>query len=228
MGMTKNLVGLLPLPGIVSPPSHHFLRPFSPIGDVLRTRLFLDAVDKSGRSSGYSKCKGGISFRELAMSNKNYAWVVAVLLAVFGFAGRAAFAQTSSGQIAGRVIDPDAAVVVGAQVTLTNQDTSVRWTAQTDSSGLFAFPALQPGIYSISVEATGFKDLKKRDLHLSASERLSAGDLKLEVGAVTETVTVTAAGTAVQTQSAERSALLDSNEMQHLSTPGRDTLALVR
>jgi hypothetical protein len=160
--------------------------------------------------------------------SKNYAWVVAALLAVFLFAGGAAFAQTSSGQIAGRVIDPDAAVVVGAQVTLTNQETSVRWTAQTDSSGLFVFPALQPGTYSISVEATGFKDLKKRDLHLSASERLSAGDLKLEVGAVTETVTVTAAGTAVQTQSGERSALLDSNEMQHLSTPGRDTLALVR
>jgi len=59
MGMTKNLVGLLPLPGIVSPPSHHILRPFSPLGDVVRTRLFLDAVDKSGRSSGYSNAQVG-------------------------------------------------------------------------------------------------------------------------------------------------------------------------
>ena len=137
-------------------------------------------------------------------------------------------AQTSSGEISGRVVDASGAVIPGGNVTLTNQETGEQRVSQADSTGLFSFPSIQPGTYSVSIKATGFKELAKKDLHLSASQRLSAGNLQLQIGSATEVVNVEAAPTPVQTESSERSALLDSNEISHLSTPGRDALALVR
>lgn len=140
----------------------------------------------------------------------------------------ASMAQTSSGEISGRVLDSTGAVIPNAGVTLVNQDTSERRTTTTGADGLFSFPSVQPGTYSVTVKAQGFKDLSKTDLHLAASQRLSAGNLQLEIGSATETINVEANATPVQVESSERSALLDKNEIQHLSTPGRDALALVR
>ncbi len=138
------------------------------------------------------------------------------------------YAQTSSGQISGQVVDPSGAAVVDATVTLKNQLTDDMRTVKTLASGEFVFVGVQPGEFAVLVQAPGFKRFEKRDLKLSASERLSTGSLRLELGAVTQSVSVTAEPTPLQTESAERSALLDSNELQHLSTPGRDVLALVR
>ena len=137
-------------------------------------------------------------------------------------------AQTTTGQISGQVLDPAGAAVVGATVTLRNQLTGEARIASTLNSGNFVFVGVLPGVYSVAVEAAGFKRFEKRDLKLSASERLAAGSVKLEMGAVSQSVNVTAEATPVQTESAERSALLDASEIQHLSTPGRDALALVR
>ena len=139
-----------------------------------------------------------------------------------------ALAQTSSGEIAGRVLDSTGAVVVGASVTLTNQATGDARTATTNESGAFRFVAVQPGTFTVSVKAANFKQLDKRDLQLSASERLSAGDLKLDVGTGSETVEVTAEATPVQSDSAERSAVIDSKELSTLMTIGRDPLGLLR
>jgi len=137
-------------------------------------------------------------------------------------------AQTTSGEIRGRVVDSADAALAGADVTLTNELTGEHLTTTTSSSGDFIFVGLQPGLFSVSAKAPGFKQFDKRDLRLSASERLSAGTLKLQVGAVTQTMTVTAEATPLQTESSERSALLDSKEISTLMTPGRDVLALTR
>ncbi|HEU5400888.1 MAG TPA: carboxypeptidase-like regulatory domain-containing protein, partial [Terriglobales bacterium] len=136
--------------------------------------------------------------------------------------------QTSSGQISGRVLDSAGAVVSGADVAVTNQATGDTRKTKTDPAGNFIFLALQPGTFTVSVEAPNFKKFDKKDLHLTASERLSAGDLRLEVGQVSQTVSVTAEATTVQTESAERSALLDSKEMSTLMSVGRDPLSLLR
>src|SRR5690348_624835 len=82
-------------------------------------------------------------------------------------------AQTSSGEIRGRVVDPGNAVIVGAQVTLTNQNTSETRSAKTNNQGEFVFVAVQPGTYEVSVTSKGFKTLDKRDLVLTAADRLS-------------------------------------------------------
>jgi Carboxypeptidase regulatory-like domain len=56
-----------------------------------------------------------------------------------------------------------------------NQETGAQRLSKTDTAGLFSFPSIQPGVYSVLIKATGFKELAKKDLHLSASQRLSAG-----------------------------------------------------
>jgi hypothetical protein len=137
-------------------------------------------------------------------------------------------AQTSSGQISGRATDPTGAAVVNAHVILKNQLTGESRGAQTDGTGEFVFAAVQPGTFSVSVEATGFKMLEKQDLRLSASERLSAGNLQLQIGTRTDMVEVQADRTTIQTTSSERSALLDDKEIASLMTQGRDITALLR
>jgi hypothetical protein len=98
----------------------------------------------------------------------------------------------------------------------------------TTSTGEFLFPNLEPGAYTIAAKAAGFKQYEKKDLQLSASDRLSVGDLKLEVGAITETVEITAQAAQIQTASAERSGLLDSKQVMELMSRGRDVMSLLQ
>ncbi len=96
----------------------------------------------------------------------------------------------------------------------------------TGQSGDFTFASVLPGRHAVTVEAPGFKRLEKKNLNVTAGDRLVAGTLALEVGAVTENVTVTAVGAAVETQSSERTAVLTSAQMQRLMSRGRNFLAL--
>jgi len=137
------------------------------------------------------------------------------------------FAQSSSGTITGRVLDPAGQSVPGATVTLVRTDINQVRTLVTTSSGDVVFASLQPGPYSLQIEAPGFKALKKDDLLLSSSERLSVGRLVLEVGAQSETIVVRAETTPVQTESSERSALVDYNQVAQLPTRGRDVFGLM-
>lgn len=155
-------------------------------------------------------------------------YLLTAMFAVVLFTTTSISAQTTSGNISGRVVDQSDAAIPNAEVTLTNQLTSQQLTTTTDKSGNFVFASIQPGTFSVTVRSAGFKQFDKKDLQLTASERLSAGTLKLEVGAATQTVTVNAEATPVQTQSAERSAELGSKEIATLMAPGRDVLALVR
>ncbi|HWB86357.1 MAG TPA: TonB-dependent receptor [Bryobacteraceae bacterium] len=137
-------------------------------------------------------------------------------------------AQTVSGSIVGRVADASSLPVAGATVTLRSQDTGRQLTQTTTASGDFNFAAVQPGTYTVSAEMKGFKRVEKENLNLTAAERLSAGTLVLQVGEVTESVTVDAAGTPVQVASGERTAVLTPTQMNTLMARGRDFLSLLR
>ena len=80
----------------------------------------------------------------------------------------------------------------GATVTVVSVATEVPQTASTDAEGQFQFPQLPPGPYRIVVELQGFKRVEKRDIVLSTATRLNVGDFVLDVGAMTETITVAA------------------------------------
>ena len=137
-------------------------------------------------------------------------------------------AQTSSGQISGRVVDPSGAAVVGAEVTLTNQATGEIRNDKTEASGEFVFVAVQPGTFTVSVNVPNFKKYEKRNMALHASERLAAGNIALEVGTVTESVDVQADQTPIQTESSERSAVVDSKELATMMTQSRDITSMLR
>ena len=130
-------------------------------------------------------------------------------------------AQTSSGVISGRVVDPQGSSVPGAEVVLMEELTTVKLTTQTDSAGDFLFPSVLPGTYSITVQAQGFKRLEKKGLTLAVFERLSAGTLGLEVGGTSESVTVTADATPINTASSEGSAVVGQEQMHSLPDQGR-------
>jgi hypothetical protein len=80
----------------------------------------------------------------------------------------------------------------------------------------------------VSIHAPGYKELRKVNLQLSASQSLSAGTLVLQIGEVSQSVTVSVAIAPTQINSSERSDVLDSHQMANLLAVGRDAMALVR
>jgi hypothetical protein len=151
--------------------------------------------------------------------------VVVVILSCLAFQG---YAQTSSGTISGRVVDQTGGIVVDAGVVLLNQLTGAKVTTRVQSTGEFIFLDVQPGTFTVIVQALGYKELEKKDLTLSASARLSAGTLTLAVGAVSESVAVSADITPIQSESAERSGLLDTKQLGNLLVPDREFTNLLR
>ncbi|HUS08132.1 MAG TPA: carboxypeptidase regulatory-like domain-containing protein [Bryobacteraceae bacterium] len=139
-----------------------------------------------------------------------------------------AIAQTVTGVVSGSVADSSGQLIPGAIVTLTSEATGEARKASTDATGDFVFTAVQPGRYTVGVESQGFKRLEKRNLTVTASERLAVGILSLEIGTVSDSVTVTAQGTPVQTSSQERSAVLTSTQMETLMSRARDFVGLLR
>src|SRR5256885_12356796 len=117
--------------------------------------------------------------------------LLAAIACFFAIFTSALLAQSSSGTITGRVLDPTGQAVPAATLTLTKTDTRDARTLSTTATGDFVFTALQPGPYTLTVKASGFKTFEKTDLNLSASERLPAGDIVLQVGSLTETINVT-------------------------------------
>src|SRR5258708_16114814 len=113
---------------------------------------------------------------------------VALLLVCGVFFAAAAQAQYRA-SIQRVVTDPAGAVVSGATLTLTNLETSQKLTATSDDSGIYNFNALPPSKYSLTVEKTGFKKKVLENVGFIA-EQANALNIQLEVGQVTESVTV--------------------------------------
>ncbi len=137
-------------------------------------------------------------------------------------------AQTVSGTITGTVVDPSGNVVVGARVTLVSERTGEQRESLTTDNGTFTFPALPAGTYTVKVEHPGFRSFQRLGNVLTATERLSVGNLELQIGAVTEAVTVTAQGAQVQTSSSERAALLSNKQIEMIAIRGRDVVSMLR
>ncbi len=150
------------------------------------------------------------------------------LAAAFLSLAAAVFGQGNTGTISGHLVDASGGSVAAADVRLINQDTRAARTVASNSTGEFLFTNVEPGNYSIDVKATGFKQYQKKDLHLTSSDALSAGEIQLQVGAVSESIEVTANSAQVETQSGDRTALLDSRQIDDLMARGRDVMALLQ
>jgi hypothetical protein len=143
-------------------------------------------------------------------------------------AGLSGYAQTISGSMSGRVVDSQGAVVPGATVTVAEPAKDVKVATKTSNGGDFNVPGLLPGNYSITVEATGFKKLSRTGIALDANDKLALGDLIVEVGAITETIEVSAQATILQTESVERSATVTSKQIENIEVNGRNALDMAK
>ena len=148
-------------------------------------------------------------------------------VAVTGLLAAGAFAQTITGSIDGTVLDATQAAVANAKITALEPSKRTSTSTITDVEGRFVFPQMLPGTYTISVEAPGFKKYDKRDVVLYGNEKLSVGNLILEVGAVEQSVEVTAQAIQLQTESGERSATLNTKQMENIAVNSRSYLSLV-
>jgi hypothetical protein len=134
------------------------------------------------------------------------------------------FGQSTTGTITGTVVDGSGALIPDAIVTITNQATDAVRKIKTNDAGVFVAPQLPPGRYDISVEKTGFKKLFKTDIILNAIEQVNAGDFTLEVGQVSESITVVADAGQIQVQSetGERSGVVTGTQLRDLALNGRN------
>lgn len=137
-------------------------------------------------------------------------------------------AQTITGSISGFVSDSTGSVVPMAAVTLANEKTGQTRNAATNDEGRFNFAALQPGSYSIKIERQGFQTVEQRNIILSANENLALGDLKLQPGQVSETVSIMSEGAIVERQSSDLTARLTADQINLIATKGRDVTSLLR
>jgi len=139
-----------------------------------------------------------------------------------------ATAQTITGSISGAVADSTGGMIPSATVTLASEKTGQTRTAATNGEGRFNFAALQPGTYSLKIEQQGFQAFEQRNIILSANENLALGDLKLQPGQVSETVSIMSEGATVQRESSDLTARLTADQINLISTKGRDITSLLR
>ncbi|MBM3748193.1 MAG: hypothetical protein FJW34_20615, partial [Acidobacteria bacterium] len=139
----------------------------------------------------------------------------------------AAWTQQTSGSIAGVVKDHQGALIPNAKVTLVNQEQGSSREMQSNPDGSFVFFPLLPATYSVMIEAAGFKKFERRDIKLFPNDRIALGDVVLEVGSLSETITVEASVVMLQTQSAERSGIITGSQTVNLALNGRNYLSLI-
>ena len=139
-------------------------------------------------------------------------------------------AQTTSGTIFGSAKDSTGAVIRNATITMTNSTIGVSRMAKTNDTGDFVVAGIPAGTYTITAEAKGFNALAKTGIVLDAGARLSVGEFVLVIGSETQTVTVAASGGDLQLQavSGDRSAVIDSKQINALMMNGRNVLDFMK
>ncbi len=136
-------------------------------------------------------------------------------------------AQAVTGTILGTVTDDSGAILPGVTVTITHTDTGLVRTVVSDSGGEFTAPSLPTGVYQLHAELQGFKAVTIPDIRLGVDQRLRFG-VKLEVGTVSETITVVGSSPLVQTSSSELGTTVDEEQIKQLPLNGRNFVSLTR
>ncbi len=135
-------------------------------------------------------------------------------------------AQTPSASLVGRVMDPTGAVVPGVSIKVTNIDTNISRQGSSNETGDFTLPYLNPGRYSLEARSEGFRTYKRAEFLLAVDQVLRI-DVALEVGATTESVTITDAPPVLNTEGGSRGAVITSEEIAEIPLESRNFSDLV-
>jgi hypothetical protein len=134
-------------------------------------------------------------------------------------------AQTNTGEVTGVVRDAQGGVLPGALVVVEHVESGARLERHTDSRGRFFLPALRVGVYTVTTELSGFKRLVRSGVALQLGQTLAL-ELTLEVGGLTEAITVTLEAPLLQMTNAEISDVIENREVVQLPLNGRNFLSL--
>ena len=146
--------------------------------------------------------------------------ICALILATVGSAGAQEFRATVKGQVA----DTSDAALPGATVTVQNQDTNEIATAVTNTEGAYTLPFLRPGLYTLTVEMSGFQKNIRKDMRLEVGQ-VATVNVQLGVG-LTETVNVSSEAPLLETSRADRGQVIDSARIAELPLQSRSPMAL--
>lgn len=135
-------------------------------------------------------------------------------------------AQEYRGSISGTVTDPTGAAVPGAKVTAKNNATNAQLTVGTSGQGTYTIPDLDPGAYTVTVTVTGFKTLVRNNIEIRAGVPLGL-DLALEVGDISQTVTVTSESPLLTTDTGSSSQVLNTDLVGSLPLLGSNVFSLI-
>jgi hypothetical protein len=137
-------------------------------------------------------------------------------------------AAQDTGTVSGTVLDNSNQVVPGANVTLTNEATGDIRTTTSGERGVFTFRAVPPGSYTVKIELQGFRTHEQKKNVVNASSSVDIGSVKLDVGTLSEVVSVVAEGATIETKNSDYSGLLTSTQISQIQSRGRDVVNLLR
>ena len=130
------------------------------------------------------------------------------------------------GQITGIVSDATGGVLPGASVTVTNTQTGVAVTQQTNTAGVYVVPNLLPGVYDVKIEMDGFRSSARNGLELQIQQTIRI-DVKLEIGTLSETVTAVGSAPLINTEDLAIGTVIDNRRIVELPLNGRNFLKMV-
>lgn len=149
------------------------------------------------------------------------------LLAVVCLSALPSTAQESRGWILGRVSDPSGASITGAKVSAVNVATNTSVPGVTNHEGNYEIPYLLPGTYRVTAEAQGFSKAVRENVELRTADRLAL-DFQLQVGAIADSVTVSAETPILETTTANSGLLMDERRVKELPVVGGNAMYLTR
>ncbi|MFA5907395.1 MAG: TonB-dependent receptor [Vicinamibacterales bacterium] len=152
------------------------------------------------------------------MSNSLSRWCLLALLMV-PLVASTAWAQTFTGGVRG-VVSDSGGIVPGVTVTLINESNGASRDAVSNEQGGYNFSAVPPGVYTLKAELTGFKTFENKGIRV-ATQQFVTMDIKLDVGQLQETITVTGEAPLIDTSNASTGGVIDSRQLETLPSGGR-------
>ena len=143
------------------------------------------------------------------------------LIAVSLLLSAALLAQEVRASLSGLITDKTSAPIVGAEILISNTATNASLRAESSSTGNYVLPFLPPGIYTLTVQLKGFKKFVRQNIILQAQDRARV-DVELEIGDLSQSVTVSDAVSLLETESASRSQIIANELIQNVPTQGRN------
>lgn len=170
-------------------------------------------------------CRESISKKTVSVCG-TLAWFQLAVALVLLLSTLSAFGQFESASVLGYAKDSSGAAVANTTVTLTNIATGILQTTKTDSEGRYEFPSVAIGEYKVTAESSGFERVQTPTFTVTTNARQRV-DVTMKLGSVTDTVTVTSAPTALETETSSRGQVIGTREVENLPLNGRSYADLV-